>query len=444
MNDIITITRPALPAPRYQVSFAGSIAVGAAVLALTLGGLGAWSALAPLSTGVIAMGTVSVDSKRKSVQHLEGGIVSEILVRDGDMVKAGQPLLHLEETQVVATLDQLRGRHDAAEARRARLGAQRLGLDEIQFPWSLAARRETDPKVADILGGERGVFLARRDALAGQTTILENRIAQSRNQMAGLERQGEAAERQVDLLQSELAGIRGLAQRGHAPRNRVLEMERELARLEGERSEIQARIATVQQAVNEAELQIAQQRADFREEVEAQLRETETELFDLAERLRAVRGQHQRLAITAPVAGEVVDLAVHTSGGVIAPGSRILDIVPRDDRLVVEARLQPDDIDDVHPGMPADVHFSAFNRDTVPLVEGRVTTVSADRLVDQRTEQAYYLIRIEVADAAAAALGGLDLRPGMPAEVMINKDDRTLFDYFYVPMREMLARSLRQ
>ncbi len=437
----MTVAAPQAP---YRADFKGPIVAGWAVLAVAFGGFAIWSVTAPLSNGVTAMATVVVDSSRKSLQHLEGGIVEEILVRDGDAVVAGQPVVRLDETQVLASLKLLQGRLDSGQAQQARLSAERGGRSEPGFPAALVERAQTETEVADILEGQRQLFAARRQTMTSQIDVLQNRIAQSKTQIEGLDRQVEAADRQIALIQKELSGKQELAGKGYTSEVQVMAVERELARLEGQRGEHLAQIAQVRQAMNEAQLQVMSVETKFREDVEAELRKVETEIFDASERLAATKAQYQRLTVTAPVDGTVVDLDVHTVGGVIAPGSRIMDIVPTDDTLVVEAQVGTADIDDVHSGMPAQVRFSAFNRGNVPTAEGTVSTVSADRLINEKTGTPYYRVRVRVDPAAVAGLDGLDLMPGMPAEVMVNKSDRTLFDYFAVPFQELLTRSLRQ
>ncbi len=428
----------------YRAEFKGPILAGALVLALGFGGFGTWAVTAPLATGVTAGATVVVDSHRKSIQHLEGGVVAAILVREGDTVAAGQPLVKLDPTQLEAQIKMLQGRLDLALMQKARLSAERAGRERIAVPVELARRAQAEPEAADVVAGQQQLFEARRQALVSQVEVLQNRIAQSRTQIAGLEQQAAATDAQIALIKREIAGKSELNAKGYTSSVQLMAVERELARLEGQRGEATAQIAQVEQAMNEARLQILTMQTKFREDVEAQMREAEAQAFDLTERLGAVKDMRARLVIAAPVAGEVVDMTVHTVGGVVAPGSRILDIVPQDDALVVEAQVPTVDIDDVAVGMPAEVHFSAFDRSVVPTVKATVAGVSADRLVNDRTGAAYYKVRVKVDDPAAKALDGLRLLPGMPAEVMINKGDRTLFDYFWIPFQQLLKHALRQ
>ncbi len=428
-----------IPTDYWPAVWAGWTIVG-----LTFAALTAWSSWAPLSTAAIAPGTVVVDGNRKSIQHLEGGIVKQILVRDGDPVVAGQLLVRLDDTHPRATLALLRGRHDSARAQEARLLAERDGAPDIAFPADLSARAAAERDAADIVDGQRQLFAARRLTLTGQISILESRIEQAKAQIGGLEVQQSAKQRQIGIVHRQLTTLRELAGKGAASAHQVLEYEREFSRLDGERGQLIAQIATTQHAIGEAELQIIQLQKTLREEVEKQLGETQVQLLDLNERMRSARDQVERIEILAPTSGTVVDLAVFTIGGVIVPGNRVLDIVPRNVQLVIEAQVRPDDIDGIRPGLAADVRFSAFNRGTTPSLKGTVATVSADRLVNPKTNTPYFIARIMVPDDERTALKGLSLIPGMPADVIIAKGERTLFDYIAAPIENVVVKSLRQ
>jgi len=431
------VTRP------FQSDYRSTIIAGWTIILVSFGGLGAWSALAPLSTAVIANGTVTVDSSRKTVQHLDGGTIKDILVRDGSKVEQGEILLTLDDTQVKASLKLVQGRYDAARAEEARLITERNGGDSVAFPADLVERATTDREVAEILNGQKGIFESRHGALVGQTSILRNRIEQSKAQIAGLEVQYAAKTRQIELVKKELIGLNSLHEKGYAAGNQIIAFEREAARLEGERGEVMSSIAVVRQTISEANLQIVQLQKSFREGYEKDLRETQTQEFDLAERVRASRQQLERMVIRAPASGTVVDTAVHTIGGVITPGSRILDIVPENDQLVVDAQVRPADIDGIHVGLPADIRFTAFDRRTTPVIAGKVTMVSADRLVSPKSDVPYYLVRLLVSDQDRGTLNGMKLVPGMPAEVMINKGERTVLEYLLAPLSDTLVRALR-
>jgi HlyD family secretion protein/epimerase transport system membrane fusion protein len=430
--------------PSFPTRYHGSVAVGAAAIAIALGGLIAWSAFAPLSSAVISSGVVAVDSNRKTVQHLTGGIVKDILVREGDHVSAGQALLRLDDAEARALFNLLRGQHAAAQAELARLTAERDGQDVLIFPSELEARRMRNAEVADLLQSQERLFDARRQTLRGQIEILENRIAQSQGRIAAIKSKRASRERQMALVEKELAGLRKLAKSGHVATNQVLAVERQFEEFRSERDESSAELAAVEQEIGEAQLQIAQLTTSFREEIEKDLRETQTELFDVTERLQAARIDLARLVVPAPVSGTVMDMQVHTEGGVVTPGGPIMDIVPENDSLVVEAQIRPTDIDEVVMGQPADLRFPALPQRTTPVIHGQVTVVSADRLTDPETRQGYYSARVEIDGKENARLAHLDLIPGMPVEVLIKGEERTLFEYLIAPIEETLVKAMRE
>lgn len=414
------------------------------VVLATFGGIATWSAVAPLSTAAIANGTVVVDSFRKSVQHLQGGIIQDILVRDGQRVEVGDVLLRLDPTQTRALSQMLHAQVDLSRAEQARMLTEREGAETIKFPAELLDRARIDPELAETLAGQQRLFDARRESLIGQTSILHNRIAQSLDQISGMEIQEQAKLRQSALLDKELAGLKELASRGNAPTNKVLQYRREVEVLIAERGEILARIASVHQSIGEAELQIAQARKTFLEQVETDLRTAQAKLFESSERLHATIAELSRMEVRAPESGIVVDMAVHTVDGVVAPGSRILDIVPQNDHLVVDAQIRPADIDGLQVGMPAEIRFPAFNQRTTPIIHGQLKTVSADRLVDPKTNQPYFNVRVLVDDKSKESTSGLNIIPGMPAEVVIKKGERTLISYLMQPMTDTIVRAMRE
>jgi HlyD family secretion protein/epimerase transport system membrane fusion protein len=431
-------------ASSFPTNYRRSIAWGWAVAGLCFGGLGLWSALAPLSAAVIAAGTVVVDGSRKSVQHLEGGIVRQILVRDGDAVQAGQVLIRLDDTVQQNALSLVQARLDADLATESRLVAERDDRATPAFPPDLTRRAASSGDVRQMLDGQSNIFRARHDTLTGQVSILQNRIAQSNEEIAGLDIQQKAKTRQVELLRRELAGLTTLLQKGYAPETKVLAVQREIAELEGTIGESMAKVASVRQAIDEARLQITQLRKTFLESVAGELRQTQTEILDLAQRAAGAREEIARLAVLAPVDGVAVDLAVHTIGGVIAPGSRIVDVVPQNQPLMIEAQVRPVDIDQLHPGLGADIRFPAFKRGNTPVIRGAVATVSADRLVDPRTSAPYYMVRLIVPGDERSKLAGLQLVPGMPAEVIVRKGDRTLLNYLLGPLEDTVVRAFRE
>lgn len=417
--------------------------VGLAVLLAAVGGFGAWAALAPIASAALAPGLVTVESNRKTVQHLEGGIVREILVREGDRVAPGDPLVRLDDTQPLAQLEIVRSQYLATRALEARLVAEQDGRGAIAFPDDLLSARG-DPRVQEAIAGEERVFAARERALRGETELLEQRVEQLEEQIRGLEALSASKRRRLDSYESEIRDFQKLFDRGLTDRMRLREMERLAAELEGERAEHQAAIAAARVKIGETRLEVVQLQRRQRTDVTQALREAQDRLFDLRERKRALEDTVARTLVKAPAGGAVMGLAVHTVGGVVTPGGRILDIVPADEPLLVEAHVSPTDVDRVAPGLEAQLRFSAFSTTTTPTVPGRVLTVSGDRVEDPAGGPSYYLARIQVSAAGMEALRGLPLLPGMPVEVQIKTGERTFFQYLARPLADRLAKSLRE
>ena len=420
------------------------VRLGLAVMILFLGAFGGWSLLAPLASAAIATGEVVVESHRKTIQHLEGGIVEAILVRDGDQVTAGQALLRLDTTQAEAALAQFAGQLESQRALASRLEAERDGAAAIGFAADLEQRAATDPELRRTLDGQRGILAARRTMLDGQRDILRQRIGQLQAQMGGSRVQLAALERQRRLIATESADANHLLDRGLMPRSRVLALEREAASLDGRVGETISKIAATEQAIGETRLSIASLDATHADEVARELRDAEMTIAELRQKVRANADILARKEIVAPVSGRVVDLRVFTPGGVIEPGKPVMDIVPSRDDLWVSARIAPMDVDVVRPGQPAEVMLTAFSQRAVPPMAGRLVTVSADRLIDERTGEAYFTARIDLLPKALAAAPDLTITPGMPVQAMIVTGQQSLFDYLMSPMRASLHRALRE
>jgi membrane fusion protein, epimerase transport system len=420
-----------------------SITAGLIVVVIFVVGLVVWSRLAPLASAAIAPGVVSVESQRKTVQHLEGGIVAEILVAESDKVKAGQIIVRLDQTRARASLERLLTRYYAALARAARLSAERDGRQDVQFGDKLEkANFSTD--VNEMLRGETNIFLARQDALRGQANILQQRIAQLSEEIVGLEGQSDAEMTQLELVAQEIDGLKALVRKKLSGKQRLLELQREQAQIAGNRSRHVSAIARVKQNIAEERVKILELSTSRVNEVVEALREVQTLVFDLEERMRTEQDVLKRTEIRAPLAGTVVNLQVHTVGGVIRPGDPLLDIVPSDERLVIDADVKPDDIDSVRPGLAAQVVLTAFDRRNVPPFEGTVVSVSADRLVDPQTGAPYFRARVQLPEQTAAAHKGLVISPGMQAEVLIVTGARTMMDYMLRPLARGINRSLRE
>ena len=419
------------------------IITGFLIIGSFFGALGVWGGSAPLESAAIAQGTVSVDSSRKTIQHLEGGIVAEILVRDGDTVSPEQPLVRLDNTRAKATLDLLRGRMTATRALEARLKAERDKRNAVTFPASLVDQRHI-PQVAETIEGQRKIFNSRKDALASQIAIQNRRIGQLAEEISGLHGQIKAETTQLGLINTEIRDLNSLVAKGWARKPRLLSLKRRSAEIEGSLSQNKARIARAKQTIDEIRLRIEDLHTTAHNKAVVELREVQSEVFDLSERMRAAEDVLNRTSITAPIAGTVVGLQVHTTGGVVSPGDTLMQIVPAKDRLIVEARVDPSDIDVVHPGLTAQVRLTPLNaRNTAPL-EGKLIAISADRLTDQRSGQTFYLARIELIEPTSANLGGASLYPGMPAEVMIVTGARTMLGYLLEPMAMSLRRAFRE
>ncbi len=418
---------------------------GFIVLIVAFGGFGGWAATARIDSAAVAPGLVTVESYRKTVQHLEGGIVREILVRDGDTVKEDDVLLRMDGTQASAQLGIAKVQYFAAQALESRLLAERNQTETIAIPAELKAE-ESDPRVREAIQAEQQTFITRRTSLKGETTLLRQRIDQLQEQARGLDALAKSKQERITSYTNEANDFRQLAKQGFSDKLRQRELERAASELEGERAQHLSDVSRSKLQIGEAELQILQLQKRFQSDVAEQLREVQTKLFDLRERMRALQDTVARTTVRAPASGTVVSMAVHTVGAVLSPGTPILEIVPQGEQLVVEAHVQVTDIDKVLPGLKADVRFSAFHSRTTPVLEGRVLNVSADRLVDRATNMPYYLARIQVPDTELQKLKerGLELLPGMPAEVIIKTGERTFLQYLLQPALDSAARSFRE
>ncbi len=421
---------------------AASARLGLIIALLFFGGVGGWAALAPLDSAAIAMGSVKVEGNRKTVQHLEGGIVGEILVRDGDPVTAGQTLIRLDVTRPRAELELLRGRLAAAVAQEARLKAERDNAEAVDFPvWLLD--RSDDPEIAETLYGQLAIFDARQDALTTQRAVLAQSEAQLAEEIRGLQAEIAAQERQLELIGEEIEGQEILTAKGLARKERILALKREQAQISGARGQNLAAIARARQSISEARLRITELESQRINEAVAELREVQASVFDLQKQIRAAEDVLARTEIVSPASGRVVNLAVHTTGGVISPGQPLLDVVPALENLVVDAQVMPTDIDIVQAGMRATIRLSALNQRTTPTFEARVAWVSADALTDEASGASYYRAIIRP-DEAALKAASVQLLPGMPVEVMIVVGERTFLDYLTKPLEQSMSRAFTE
>ena len=421
--------------------------IGLTVIIVLVGGMGGWAATARIAGAVIAPGSVVVSSDVKKVQHPTGGVVGAILVEDGSRVREGQVVMRLDDTVTRSTLGMVRSQLVQNAARAARLLAERDGAKSIEFPQSLMARND-DTSVASAINGEIKLFEARRRARLGQKSQLRERIVQTNEEIRGLSAQRNAKEQEIKLISQELVGVTALYEKNLVSVSRLMTLQRDKARLEGERGQYIADIARAQGKISETELQILQLDQDFRSDVLKDLRETQGKVAEFTERVTAAEDQLGRVDIRAPQAGTVLQLTVHTVGGVIKAGETIMEIVPSGDALVIEAKVAPQDIDQVAVGAQAAVRIMAGEHRTMQDIIGVLTRVSADltrdRTQGEQTGQPYYLVRVSLPKEELHRLHGLRLVPGMPAEVFIQTYDRTPLQYLLKPLRDQIARTFRE
>lgn len=440
VTELHTFEVPPVP----DVDYATPIRLGVLLLLLGFGGFLLWAAFAPLDEGVPAPAQVSVESKRKRIDHLSGGIIEKILVREGDTVRESQELIVLNETQAKAGLNAIESQWRIAAAAEARLKAEQAGLREILFPPRLTAAAD-DPEVAAAMKAQTDLFRSRRTALEGDLRIIRESVRGLEEQARSLEQLRLGRERQVELFREQLASYQKLNTQGFISRNQLLDLERQLAEVQSKQSEDLSNIAGVNARLAEFRVRGAQRETEYRREIETQLAELQAQVATLAERLVAQRDTYTRLAIRAPVTGTVVDLAFHTVGGVVKPGERIMDIVPASDGLIVEAQVAPQYIDRVYAGLPAEVQFDAYMSSAErPVVFGHVAVVSADALTDPRSGTPYYAVRVAVPGAELSKLGALKLQPGMQGSVMVKTGERSLLVYLWRPLVRRFTGALTE
>lgn len=417
---------------------AGSILVGVLVI-----GLGGWASTAQISGALIAQGSIVVDTNVKKVQHPTGGVVGELFVRDGDHVKAGDILLRLDETVTRANLAIVNKGLVEFYARKARLAAERDGADTMAAPPELAGRLN-EPDVKEALASERKLFELRHQDRLGQKQQLQERITQLQQQIAGLAAQQSAKDKGIALTEQELQGVRDLWQKNLVQLNRLTSLQRDEARLEGERGQIIAQAAEVKGKIAEIQLQIIQVDQDVSSDVAKELREIDSKIGEYVERKITAEDQLKRTDIRAPQDGIVFQSTANTVGGVIAAGDPIMLIVPESDNLTVEVKVDPKDIDQVQLGQTVVLRFSSFNVRTTPEINGTVSRIAADTSTDQRTGQNYYLVRIAMTAQELKRLGDVKLTPGMPVEAFIETGERTMMSYLVKPLHDQLMRAFRE
>ncbi len=420
--------------------------IGYFILFITFGLFGSWAVFAPLESAAMGPGVVTVKNYRKTVQHLEGGIIKALHARDGDLVKANDILIELEGTQTLAEAEMLRSQLIAARAMENRLIAERDNHDKLEFTNNTlkGVADLGDTRIVEARDNERRIFTARRNAHVGEMDVLKKRKVQLEEQIRGFHELIASKNDLANSYQKEIADLNALLKQGFIDKQRLLEQERNVTRLRSEATDLASSIARTRLQVGETDLQIAHLQKTFVSDVVKQLAEVQTQAFDLTERLNSSQEKSARLFIRAPEDGIVLGMKVHTIGGVISPGTPLLDIVPSTEELIVEAQITPSDIDRVMVGAPAKIRFTAFNTHKTPTLDAVLTTVSGDRLSDEKSGASYFLGRVELTEQGRKDLieNKLDLVPGMPAEVLINSGSRTFFSYITKPLHDAFNRSL--
>jgi HlyD family secretion protein len=424
-------------------SIRAHLVIGLVVVMILAGGLGGWASTAQISGALIAPGSIVVDSNVKKVQHPTGGVVGELRARDGDLVKAGDVVVRLDDTVTKAGLAIVTKNLNGLWARAARLEAEQRGADRIKFP-PVLLEQLADDDVKTVIASETKLFDVRSTGRVGQKAQLRERISQLNEEIAGLTAQETAKTREIELVEKELVGVRGLYQQQLVQISRLTVLERDAARLAGERAQFMASRAQAKGKITETELQIIQIDKDLVSEVSKDLRETNDKIGEFVERKVTAEDQLRRIDIRAPQDGMVLQSSVHTVGGVISAGDAIMMIVPQTDSLSVEARVNPQDIDQLQIGQKTLLRLSAFNQRTTPELNGTVSRVSPDVTTDQRTGQSYYTIRISMPAEEVARLGDVKLIPGMPVEAFVQTGDRTMMAYLVKPLHDQLMRAFRE
>jgi HlyD family type I secretion membrane fusion protein len=446
-NKSLPIQRAADPGPPEAKapddSLRGTAIFGWAIILGFFGVFGLWSVLAPLNGAVVGQGVVKTEGNRKSVQHLDGGIVKEMRVKEGDTVKAGEVVVVLDETQARAEFDILTQMFLVSRATEERLRAEYSRFDALVMPVDLKARGK-DPVLEGIWNGQIHQFESRRNTLEGQRKVLQEKIAQLESQIKGGEAQVRSFEDQYKSVQAEMLSIKPLVDQGLIARPRFLQLERSGIALEGQAADTQANIAKARQAISEQQQQIAQLDNDRMTEVARDLRDTQAKLLEIIPKVMNAQAVLNRMEVRSPYAGRVVALSVFSIGGVINRGDKIMDIVPDQESLVVEAQVGVDDISLIRPDMPADIHLTAYKQRITPMVKGQVISVSADRLVENRTGAPYYTALVRINEGELEKVPNVKLYSGMAAMVMIPTVERTAFDYFVGPLMMSFRQSFRQ
>lgn len=439
--------QPATPALEGEVALPTDTAqparLGLWVLGIGFGGFLLWAGLAPLDEGVPTAGMVTIDTKRKAVQHLSGGIVKEVFVKEGQFVKAGDPLLRIDDAVSQANYESIRQRYLTLRAMEGRLAAEQGGQAKIVFHPDLL-RAAVDPQIRQAMDNQESLFVSRRSSLQAEQQAIREAIQGQEASIQGYEGMLAGRKAQQAFLQEELKGLRELVGEGYAPRNKLLEIERMAAESAGSIADIQGNILRARSSIAEMKMRLVQRTQEYRKDVDTQLADVRREVQGDADKFKASGDELARTTIRSPAEGQVVGLVAQTVGGVISPGQKLMDVVPQNETLLLETRVPPHMIDRVQPGKETDVRFSSFAHSPQLVVEGRVDSISSDLITEPQTNVSYYLARVSLTPAGMKDLGDRQMQAGMPAEVIIRTGERTVLTYLLHPLLKRMAASMKE
>lgn len=439
----VPTTGPALEAELILPSDTSRPArIGLWVLGLGFGGFLLWAGLAPLDEGVPTQGMVSIDTKRKDVQHMVGGLVREVFVKEGQFVKQDEPLIRLDDAQVAANFEAVRQHYFTLRAMEGRLAAEQAGQARITFHPDLQG--QSDPLLKQTMNNQEQLFQSRRMALQADMQAIEEAVQGQQASIQGYEGMLKARNSQLEFIQEQLKGMRDLVKEGYATRNQQLDLERMAAESMSSIAELQGNILRARRSIAEMKMRAIQRTQEYRKEVDSMLSDVRREVQADADKFKAVKEELGRSIIRAPAEGQVVGLAVQTVGGVIGSGQKLMEIVPQNERLLIETRVPPHMIDRVHVGLLTDVRFSSFAHSPSLVAEGRVDSISSDLITDPRTGMPYYLGRVSITPEGLKELGSRKMEAGMPAEVVIKTGERTVLTYLLHPFLKRMAASLKE
>jgi HlyD family secretion protein/epimerase transport system membrane fusion protein len=431
-------------AKRPSSSSRRTVVFGVLVVISIFGGLGAWSATAPLARAIHASAILVVKGERKKIQHFEGGIVAGVSVSEGEYVEKGQLLIKLDPIQAKAGLARFGKQMDHELARQARLSAESNDEDTIVLGGELLHKMSSSPELIEVIEAEHVQFHARRALLNGQVDILKQRITQFKKEIEGLEVQRKSILDQLEIFNEEIIGLKELHQKGFFPRSQLLAMERAMIQLQGFVGSDTAAIARAESSKGETKSQIISLKQRTREQSLEQLKSTQVNISDLRERVTVANDILRRMDVKAPRSGTIQDLRIHTVGGIVAPGEKLMDIVPQDEELIVEAQVSPTDIDSIVVGQRAEVRLTALNMRSTPTIYGRIISVSGDAMQLTEATGMFFLAQIQISKIEKEKLGDVRLSAGMPAEVLIQAGERTALNYFLKPLSDAFARGLNE